>query len=148
MAFIVPTISPSLVPRLSGTRNEHTWKAWYIFSCDHDVIKIGNRTRVFRTERQRFVRYSTSFAFNARCVWYSLPDSYICVVSFPLPSLFSLFWVLGYAHVQLRSFYRLSTFEGSHVRKNTRLSPHAHVQFLVPEWRSLGTRLHLAWDYK
>ena len=35
-----------------------------------------------------------------------------------------------------------------HVRKNTRLSPHAHVQFLVPERGSLGTRLHLAWDYK
>ena len=31
----------SLVPRLSGTRNVHAWRAWYIFSRDHDVIKIG-----------------------------------------------------------------------------------------------------------
>ena len=27
------------------------------------------------------------------------------------------------------------------MRINTRLSPHAQVQFHVPEWRSLGTRL-------
>ena len=50
---------------------------------------------------------------------------------------------LGYAHAQLRSFYPLSTFEGSHVRKNTRLSPHAQVQFRILERRSLGTRLPL-----
>ena len=31
----------SLVPRLSGTQNIHAWRAWYIFSRDHDVIKIG-----------------------------------------------------------------------------------------------------------
>ena len=31
----------SLIPRLSGTRNVHAWRAWYIFSRDHDVIKIG-----------------------------------------------------------------------------------------------------------
>ena len=43
--------------------------------------------------------------------------------------------------MQLRSFYRLSTFKGFHVRKNTRLSPHAQAQFRVPEWRSLGTGL-------
>ena len=33
--------SRNLVPRLSGTRNVHAWTAWYIFSRDHDVIKIG-----------------------------------------------------------------------------------------------------------
>ena len=43
--------------------------------------------------------------------------------------------------MQLRSFYFRSTFGGAYVRKNTRLSPHVQVQFLVPEWRSLGTRL-------
>ena len=31
--------------------------------------------------------------------------------------------------------------EGSRMRKNTRLSPYAQVQFLVLEQRSLGTRL-------
>ena len=31
----------SLVPRLPGTRNVHAWRAWYLFSHDHDVIEIG-----------------------------------------------------------------------------------------------------------
>ena len=31
----------SLVPRLSGTRILHVWRTWYIFSCDHDVTKLG-----------------------------------------------------------------------------------------------------------
>ena len=46
----------------------YAWEslAWYIFSRDYDVIKIG--PEFFRTERQRFARYSTSFAFNAGCV--------------------------------------------------------------------------------
>ena len=47
----------------------YAWRAWYIFSRDQ------NRTRVLRTERQRFARYSTNFLFNAQCVWYSLPNS-------------------------------------------------------------------------
>ena len=31
----------SLVPRLPGMRNVHVWRAWYLFSRDHDIIKIG-----------------------------------------------------------------------------------------------------------
>ena len=31
----------SLVPRLPGTRNVHVWRAWYLFSRDRDIIKIG-----------------------------------------------------------------------------------------------------------
>ena len=31
----------SFIPRLSGMRNVHVWRAWYIFSRDHYVIKIG-----------------------------------------------------------------------------------------------------------
>ena len=62
-----------------------------------------------------------------------------------LAATFTLFPVLslGYAHTQLRSFYRLSTFEGSHVRKYTRLSLHVQLQYCVLEQRSLGTRLLL-----
>ena len=77
--YITPLLSPSgfrnvglcynLVPRLPRTQNVHVWRAWYLFSRDHDIIEIG-RTRVFRTERQRFSRYSANFAFNAQCVWY------------------------------------------------------------------------------
>ena len=98
-----------------------------------------NRTRVFRTERQHFARYSTNFAFNARCIWYS-SHAKICGVGCPLPSLFSLFWVCGYAHMQLRSFYPLSTFDGAHVRKSTSLCLHK-FNIRVPEQRSLGMRL-------
>ena len=32
----------SLVPRLPGMRNVHAWRVWYLFSRDHDVIKIGS----------------------------------------------------------------------------------------------------------
>ena len=39
--FLQEVLHGSLVPRLSGTRNIHAWRAWYIFSRDHDVIKIG-----------------------------------------------------------------------------------------------------------
>ena len=31
----------SLVPRLPGMQNVHTWRAWYLFSHDHDIIEIG-----------------------------------------------------------------------------------------------------------
>ena len=34
-------LSASLVPRLPGMRNVHAWRAWYLFSCDNDVIEIG-----------------------------------------------------------------------------------------------------------
>ena len=29
----------SLVLRLPGTQNDHAGRAWYLFSCHHDVIK-------------------------------------------------------------------------------------------------------------
>ena len=69
-----------------------------------------NRTRVFRTVKQCFSHCLTNYAFNAQCVWYSLPDNQRCVVSYLLPSLFFLFWVFGYAHSQLRSLYPLYTW--------------------------------------
>ena len=28
------------VPRLPGMQNVHAWRAWYLFSRDHDVIEI------------------------------------------------------------------------------------------------------------
>ena len=56
-----------------------------------------NRTRLFRTERPYC---STNHVFNAWCLWYSHPDNKRCVVSYPLHSLFFLFWVFGYAHAQ------------------------------------------------
>ena len=41
VAWDTAFIEISLVPRLSGMRTVHTWRAWYIFSRDHDVIEIG-----------------------------------------------------------------------------------------------------------
>ena len=55
-------------------------------------------------------------------------SSYICKVSHPLPSLFLLFRIFGYAVAQLKSFYPFSTFDGAHMRINTRLSPPIQVQ--------------------
>ena len=96
-----------------------------------------NRTRVFRTERQHFVRYSTKFVFNARCVWYLLPNSYICVVSCPIPSpLFFLSLRVCPLTIKISLPLTLLTWE-----KNTRLSPSTQLQFCVLEQRSLGTRL-------
>ena len=91
----------SFVPRLSRNVNCTHVKSLVSFLtwCNE------NKNRVFRTERQRFARYSTNFVFNAR------------------------------------SLYLCSSFGGVHMRKNTRLSPYAQVQFCVPERRSLGTRL-------
>ena len=97
-----------------------------------------DRTRVFRTERQR---YSTNFVFNAQCIWYSLPDSYMCTCSkLPdTPSLLFLFWVLGYAHAQLRSLYPLSTpWCCSHEKK---IPDSLRLQFCVLEQRSLRMTL-------
>ena len=84
-----------------------------------DVIEIG--------PEEKSTCCSTNYAFNTQCIWYSTPDSQICVVSFPLPSLFFLFWIFKYAHTQLRSLYPLSTFDAAHVR-NTRLSTPAQLQ--------------------
>ena len=39
--MVTSSLEVSLVPRLSGTRNKQAWRAWYIFSHDHDVIKTG-----------------------------------------------------------------------------------------------------------
>ena len=46
-----------------------------------------------------------------------------------LPAIFTLFPVLSlWVHVQLRSFYLRSTFDGAHARKNTRLCLPAQLQ--------------------
>ena len=37
----VASDKPRLVSRLSGTQNVHSWSTWYLFSCDHDALKIG-----------------------------------------------------------------------------------------------------------
>ena len=85
-------------------RNVHTWRAWYLFSRDHDIIEIG----------PEFLEQKGNV----------------------LPVL-----SLQVRYVQLKLLYNLTIFGGVHMRKNTRLSPPAQLQFCVPERRSLGTRL-------
>ena len=49
-----------------GREDVYTGTAWYLFSCDHDVIKIGPEF----LEQKGNVLYvcSTNYAFNNRCV--------------------------------------------------------------------------------
>ena len=91
------------------------------------------------------------------CSMFSVYD--IClpirVVSCPLPLLIFMFWTFGYAHTQLRSFYPLSTFDGSHVRKSTRLSTPAQLQCLHSrvwepgnEATAMHPLIHTAWGWQ
>ena len=36
---VKPYLWTSLIPRLPRTWNVHTWRDWYLSSCDHDIIK-------------------------------------------------------------------------------------------------------------
>ena len=95
-----------------------------------------NGTRVFSTEKQHFVRYSTNFALNARCVWYFPPDSRVHVVSFWTPSLLSCSESSGMSTCN-QGF--LSTVEGSHVRK---IPGSLHMHKFNFSFRSRG-----AWEW-
>ena len=68
-------------------------RAWYLFSCDHDVIKMGPKF----SKKQCFAHCSINYAFNARCVGQP-PNSLMCC---KLPATFALFHVraFGYVHV-------------------------------------------------
>ena len=66
----------------------------------------------------------------------------MCVASFPLLSLFFLFWVFEYVHAELRSLYPLSIFDAFYVTKKIPGSPRLHnFNVCVPKCGSLGTRL-------
>ena len=99
------------------------------------------RTRVFRAGGQHLGHCSASYAFNVRCVWYLLPDSWTHVASCLLPLHFFLFWAFGFAHMQLRSFYPLSALDAAHVRKIPGSLYLHNFNVHIPEWGSLGTRL-------
>ena len=49
-----------------GREDVYTGTAWYLFSCDHDVIKIGPE---FLEQKGNVLHVcSTNYAFNDRCV--------------------------------------------------------------------------------
>ena len=107
-------------------------KAWYPISRDHDVIERGPE---FLEQKGNILHVQPIMCSTLGVyIWYSPPTArqvtcYLCY--------FFLFWAFQYAHVQLRSFYQLSTFDTAYMRD----SPCLHnFNFHVPEYASLGTR--------
>ena len=127
--YLQSLVIASLVPRLPCTETR---------ICGESLVSFLTwswhnwKGPEFRTEGQRFTHCSSNYTFKALYVGYLALASYmyICEVSHLLPLFFLLFWVFGYTHTQLRSLCPLSTctFNGAHVRKNTRLFPPAQLQ--------------------
>ena len=117
------------------SRMQTCTRAWYLFSCDYDKIKIGQK---FLEQKGNVLNV---YVFDARCVVYLLPNSQIRVVNCLLSLLFFLFLAFRYAHGQLRSFYLLSTFSGVHMMLNTRLSTPAQLQCSCSVFWSMGALL-------
>ena len=97
-------------------------REWYRFSCDHEL-----RPEFLEKKGSILCVVRPNFVFNALCVQYLLPDSYL-----------HSFSVFGYAHTQLSP---LSTLDAAHVRKNTTCTT-SNVH--VPERVRLWTRLPLS----
>jgi len=111
----------SLVPRLFWNVNIYRAESLVSFLCKHDVSKIGPN------KKATFCAFFNQLCFNARCVCYSTPDSYIRVVSCPLPSLIFLFWSWVCTRTIKSSLPPLYLWR-FHVTKNTRLSTPAQLQ--------------------
>ena len=94
----------------------------------------------FRAERQHFTHHSSNYMFSGQCVGYSPLASYICEVSHPLPSLFLLFWVFGYAPTQLRFCFFLLPLMLLMWDSPGSLRLH-NFNVYVPEQGGLGKRL-------
>ena len=73
-------------------------------------------------------RISTDYKLKVWCVRQLPPASYVRVVSYLVPWLFSLCWAQC-AHAQLNTFYHSFYPDITHVRKDTRPSP------AIPYWK-------------
>ena len=95
---------PSLVPRprpaFHCLQYGKAGRAWYLFSCEHDVISKLRKI----AEQAAFRVFSTDYVLNAQCVRQSPPASQIRVVSYLIAWLFLLFWAQC-AHAQSNPFY-------------------------------------------
>ena len=112
-------------------------RAWYLFSHEHDIIgKLQNLPNL----QAAFRAFSINYALNAQCIRQSPPTSQICVVSYLVPWLFSLFWAQC-AHAQSNPFYHPFYPDVTHVRKDTRPSPALPYCKRRKAGRGLGTRL-------
>jgi len=121
--------NPSLVPGpcLAFHRLQYgkVGRAWYFFSHEHDVIdKIMAKGKFWMKKWS----CSTSYKFNAWCVWQSPPASlYVWWVRYCCPE-------PQCAHVQLNPFYHLSTLDVTHVRKDTSPSATFMQLKMVRDW--------------
>ena len=84
----------------------YTVRDWYRFSCKHAVIEI--QPKVLEQ------KLNILLLFNQLCIQRSLCTKFVLWyldTCSKLPATFDLFpfWAFGYAHVQLRSYYSLST---------------------------------------
>ena len=99
-----------------------------------------NRTRVLKTEKQRFACCSTNYEFNPRCVCYLPPNLDICsklpatVIHFPVES--------SGTHTHTIKVSLPPLYSGHfHMTQNTRLSHLHNFNVHILECGGLGTRL-------
>ena len=84
--------------------------------------------------------FSTDYKLNPQCVRRLPPGSYVRVVGYLVPWLFSLFWAQC-GHTQLNPFYHPFYPDVTHVRKDTRPSPALLYWKRRKAGWGLGTRL-------
>ena len=124
----------SLVPRPSWNANMYRRESLVSFPFKHDIIEIGLKQKG-----------------NVLCIVQPIMCSMLSVYDIqpPITSKLAAIFACSFScsesrvrpHLIIWSLYPISTFDGSHVRKNTRLSPHVQLQYRLPEQRNLGTRL-------
>ena len=106
----------SQAPPLPEREYVNTGRAWYLFSHEHDVIKI--RPEFLEQKGNILHVLLINFAFIAQCMdtCSKLPTTFAVF--------FFLFGVFGYAYTHF------STHETTNMRTNTRLSSLAQLQCL------------------
>ena len=97
-------------------------RAWYLFSCDHDIIKI----------RPEFLQQKGNIFHVVQPTMHSTLSVYdICPLKVSTCMCSKLpFTVFPVSRFTVKSFYSLSTFDAAHIRKNNRLSTPAQGQCL------------------
>ena len=98
-------------------------RAWYLFSCDHDIIKI----------RPEFLQQKDNIFHVVQPTMHSTLGVYdICPLKASTCMCSKLpFTVFPVSRFTVKSFYSQSTFDAVHIRKNTRLSSPAQLQCSV-----------------
>ena len=130
-------------PRLAFHRFQYVKveRAWYLFSCEHDVIDNG--PKILNHKAKFHVLYNELQVQHYMCITYSRPAlaRYLWKVTWYLSS--SCCSKPRCAHSQLSPFYHLSTLDVMHVIKDTRPST-----FLVQLKTAWAWERVLTWVYK